>query len=213
MTMTHMRKLHLDLALEGPLPLTFAKMVGQLVRHVLGNPSDEEVAQCLLARSSDLTPPRSVLLEAENLEQVSEYFEQDELKSAKDARAKHATKKGSGAKPAPSSTIVASSSSASTAVPAQKQKPRPEWESCEGAPANVSEWLPTVSGAYIYKETKFHLRWKGGYPTDEPPYNHSKTFPTGSPELAYASFMAVLRWIWCRHEAKTGERCPFRLDP
>lgn len=204
MTMPHMRKLHLALGLEGACPSTVAKMVDKLVRNVLDNPSDEEVAECLHARSVDLTPPRSVLRAAENLEQVCDYFENDELKAAKGARVRQATRR-SASKPVVASTSASSSSSTSLATSAQKQKPRPQWSPKEGAPVSVSDWLPAVPGV--------HLRWKGGYPTEEPPYSHCKTFPAGDPELAHSSFLAVLRWIWARHEAKTGQACPFALGP
>lgn len=219
MSMHHMRKFH-ELGLGAPRPTTVAAMTEKLIRHFYPNEPDDVIHSYLSNRSAALAPASSVLLEGENLEQVQGFVDTDEINEAKKCRRvqsneKHkravakAKVKASAKPPAASAGRPSSSSSSAGAKPLG---PRPVY-SRELDKNSVAEFMPPARGAYMHKETKFHLRWKGGYPREEPPFSFSKVFRENDESNEADSFYTVLRWVWAQHTAATGDAPPFEIGP
>ena len=92
MAFEYMKRLYRDLALPRTIPASIPMMVTKLVKHGWPTWSEDEVAAAVRRRTGGLEAPTSVLLEAANLEQATDYLEKDEIADARKARVKHADK-------------------------------------------------------------------------------------------------------------------------
>ena len=78
--------------------------------------------------------------------------------------------------------------------------------------SDAKAFLPAVRDCYITKDDILRKRWQVYYPCHTPPRSTSKTY---SVQTGFADIRALkfcLTWVWQKHQAHTGEACPFDID-
>ena len=200
-------------------PKSEAELCKALVKQVLEDTSDEEVARILARR---FTPAKleSVLLDEDVQEELDRLISKEDEQDFQEVRKQRKPRqpRGADAKAQGSEDTSAAQPPASSAGPArsagQTVLAKPKVAS-RVALAEARQYLPQVRGCDPGLDTTRHFRWQLSYATKpQPPHSVSKVFGTECrPEAMRAAFLHCLRVVWSWHFELTGESCPWELQP
>lgn len=229
MTTSLMDKLHMFLwgGERQRKPVGEGALCRALILHAFPEWSVEQVDAAVKRRRPDLLPARSDVLEAwdvKNGRSMADDDMVDEIIMAKrklaEKRASKASERSSassaraasGTSSQPSAGAAASSSSRSPdgqPPPASAASASRKSVSLTGSttPEYAKQLVPAIKGCVILCDTVRHNRWQVRYPGSAPPFSNAKSW---NDVVSYdEALRTVLRWVWERHEAETGEACTF----
>lgn len=191
---------------EGGRPTLEHDLVYEMVKWVLPDLSEAQVAAIMLIRFGKQKKKFESYVTNDLLETVAEVLEENGFQDADDEIKK--VEKDVADHDAQTEKI------AKTVSKKAKAKASPPLQTIVGhawTQVVASAFLPVgIPGCSLAKSTVWDLRWRGHYPRGSPPYGTSLTYVDGVSERA--SLFHCLRWIWDEHRKATGARCPYDLS-
>lgn len=203
MTMKQLRDLisEANLEIARPLPRSERDLVGAVMRAVLPDISDDDIAKAFEKHRRKTAQPSvwKSALNSSNICHIEGLLDADDaIELRKEVHAREV-----------SSAVAEGKRIAAKGV----RKPR----KMQGLPnrgivsrEEAAAYLPSVAGCTISKDERLHYRWKVSYPADEAPFTCSKVWNQTTTQRS--ALLVVLRWAWAAHVKHTGEPCPYNLE-
>lgn len=196
----------LSVKFEGKKPRAEMSLLTALVKHALGDVSDDEMSAIVARRGKQGRDPcvDSDLLKPGVMEALGHLAWGSDEQEFRQALDRH-----SSAQNASGSAKGASVANANRIPESAKRVP----DVGDDVDVEVARtFLPSAKGCSLTKETHWHFRWKVTYLVKpDPPFSHSQGWVKGDREGCSRALRAVLAWAWREHSSQTGADLPFEF--